>query len=241
VKLETALAVDARRSAQAAHSLERATRVEHIRKLMATGLEWSRQRAENLAVEWGVAYSTIRDYSAEAARISRHNRLDDVDEIRETSICRLERVILEAMTCNPPQLRVAVEASRELARIGGVVHAAPVQQVVFLDTNGRPTLPGENLMRGALRACAEGAAAFLLAHPGELDAAIAAGIEAGNAVAHGQLEGAEDVEVSTSGETAGEVALPSVVDAEDAEYEEAEGDHDGGYGSNGSNGSNGHG
>ena len=242
MKGEHTAAIEKRRADAAEHSLERARRVEHIRRLMATGLEWSRLRAQDLAVEWGCSYSTIRDYSAEAARISRHNRVDDVDEIRETTIARLERIILEAMTANPMQLRVAVEASRELARVGGVTTAAPVQQIVFTDTSGRPTLAGDNLMRSALRACAEASSLFLLAHPGELDAAIAAGYEAGNSIAFGVLKAEAESEVSTTVENAPDVVeLPPLAEAEDADFYEIEGETDGKQHRNGSNGHGGNG
>lgn len=81
---------------------ERDQRTEVIANLMA-GHSWTKERAYQLAEEWGCAFATIEGYASDAAMFLRMCR--DPEKVQQWGLYGLNRIAEDSAT--PPQVKVA--------------------------------------------------------------------------------------------------------------------------------------
>jgi hypothetical protein len=134
-----------------------AARVARIRKLMAS-LAWNATVRAELAAEWGLSDSTVRNLSAEASRSLRPEDPAEIAELRATLAAALEEIARGAMNdrsevTGQRDLRAATDAIAMLARFTGTL--PPEQSRVEVDQQQRVVINLSSEWAGALRGPAD--------------------------------------------------------------------------------------
>lgn len=127
---------------------DRAERVEHIARLMASNLWRSGITNRELVAAWGVSLDTMKDYAAEASRIVRRD-LGDSEEIRARAMVALEQLAVDCRSLrkkHPSYVKAAVDAIGLMTGLGG---CPPVTRTEVTGKDGAPMVGAEDVRRMA--------------------------------------------------------------------------------------------
>jgi hypothetical protein len=109
-------------------------RVSFVRHVMASGQWRTKMTPERLAKKWGLHVDTVFAIAAEAARQMRQaTEIAETLVVRESTIARIERLSHKAE--KEGDLRTAVRAEAEKAKIAGLVRSEP-NVVVLVSVGG---------------------------------------------------------------------------------------------------------
>lgn len=89
--------------------------------LMTEGLWVSGASHANIAFKHGVSPATVKDWATSASRVLRLAVEADPEDIRARLITTLERIVQSAMSRDLPELKTAVSAVAEQAKLLGLV------------------------------------------------------------------------------------------------------------------------
>lgn len=127
---------------------DRAQRVEHIARLMASNLWRTGITNRELAEVWSVGLDCMKDYAAEASRIVRRD-IGDSEEIRARALVALEQLAADARRLrkkHPSYVKASVEAISLMTGLGG---CPPVTRTEVTGADGKPMIGAEDVKRMA--------------------------------------------------------------------------------------------
>lgn len=101
--------------------------------LMVAGKWISGESHADVAFQFGVSPSTVKDWATSASRVIRLAQEGDLEDIRARSVATMEKIGSMALRGRRPDLRAAVEALKEKHKLQGLI----VQKV---DQRTRPSV-----------------------------------------------------------------------------------------------------
>ncbi len=182
-------------------------RVAEIAELMAKGRWTPGIHGVELAKKWGVSLSSVRSYSSRASlQVSGGMHQEAIEEARTVSVARLQMISIKAEAKG--ELRVAVDATVQAAKLAGVAYAPITHRVIAVSADGSPSPAFDAILRASSNAAVEATLAHIRQYPDDFEGARIRGREAAHRASLATVVEAAESEVSQGGVSPDIIELP---------------------------------